>query len=452
MGKKSWNWRERRKRTRIRNDFAASEMEPVSEMFLETGRNSGCGETWGSNSDAENAVAEYSHKNPNINLLAGWVKNTQHKLNSSDPNHFALQCNEACQTWERRNTKNHKFYVLGARTSWIVSPLMGSCGAILGIIEQSTRSQNAAHFNKNCSVWSHFVSHSLVHTILMVEAQGKHLAIWMVLSNEKVQTERKERRGNPKQESQISPPEKNATLAFHLCLLSCSNIKGRYKTWYRPFIFCRIAIVFTFTKKLHDFGNGQLVNLQALGLIFIFPGQIFIIVGCRHENPVIHYGASLSAATSPACSYIPIHIDQFCINIAPSPLSPDHPQTEWTSLQKLEAYGPSRQTNAKRGEMNIWYTCSSGWLQVVLLFGTLPSYGSNKLYIVKAFRTLWRRWWRRHSVLKIIVHTLYCTYIQYTTHCPPLLLHTGHLHYTIMYTINSMDPTIQSRSATRRAA
>ena len=45
-------------------------MEPVSEMFLETGRNSGCGETWGSNSDAENAV-EYSHKNPNIILLAG---------------------------------------------------------------------------------------------------------------------------------------------------------------------------------------------------------------------------------------------------------------------------------------------------------------------------------------------------------------------------------------------
>ena len=122
-----------------------------------------------------------------------------------------------------------------------------------------------------------------------------------------------------------------------------------------------------------------MVNLQALGLIFIFPGQIFIIVGCRHENPVIHYGASLSAATSPACSYIPIHIDQFCINIAPSPLSPDHPQTEWTSLQKLEAYGPSRQTNAKRGEINIWYTCGSGWLQVVLLFGTLPSYGSNKL-------------------------------------------------------------------------
>ena len=63
--------RERGKRTRIRNDFAASEMEPVSEMFLETGRNSGCGETWGSNSDAENAVAEYSHKNPNIILLAG---------------------------------------------------------------------------------------------------------------------------------------------------------------------------------------------------------------------------------------------------------------------------------------------------------------------------------------------------------------------------------------------
>ena len=62
--------RERGKRTRIRNDFAASEMEPVSEMFLETGRNSGCGETWGSNSDAENAV-EYSHKNPNIILLAG---------------------------------------------------------------------------------------------------------------------------------------------------------------------------------------------------------------------------------------------------------------------------------------------------------------------------------------------------------------------------------------------
>ena len=71
-----------------------------------------------------------------------------------------------------------------------------------------------------------------------------------------------------------------------------------------------------------------MVNLQALGLIFIFPGQIFIIVGCRHENPVIHYGASLSAATSPACSYIPIHIDQFCINIALSPLSPDHPQSE----------------------------------------------------------------------------------------------------------------------------
>ena len=62
--------REKGKRTRIRNDFAASEMEPVSEMFLETGRNSGCGETWGSNSDAENAV-EYSHKNPNIILLAG---------------------------------------------------------------------------------------------------------------------------------------------------------------------------------------------------------------------------------------------------------------------------------------------------------------------------------------------------------------------------------------------
>ena len=49
-------------------------------------------------------------------------------------------------------------------------PLMGSCGAILGIIEQSTRSQNAAHFNKNGAVWSHFVSHSLVHTILKVEA------------------------------------------------------------------------------------------------------------------------------------------------------------------------------------------------------------------------------------------------------------------------------------------
>ena len=92
---------------------------------------------------------------------------------------------------------------------------MGSCGAILGIIEQSTRSQNAAHFNKNGEMWSHFVSHSLVHTILMVEAQGKHWAIWMVLSNEKVQTERKERKGNPKQESQISPPEKNATLVFH---------------------------------------------------------------------------------------------------------------------------------------------------------------------------------------------------------------------------------------------
>ena len=47
-------------------------------------------------------------------------------------------------------------------------PLMGSCGAILGIIEQSTRSQNAAHFNKNGAVWSHFVSHSLVHTILFL--------------------------------------------------------------------------------------------------------------------------------------------------------------------------------------------------------------------------------------------------------------------------------------------
>ena len=87
-------------------------------------------------------------------------------------------------------------------------PLMGSCGAILGIIEQSTRSQNAAHFNKNCSVWSHFVSHSLVHTILKVEAS-------MDGSNEKVQTERMKGKGSPKPESQNSPPEKNATLVFH---------------------------------------------------------------------------------------------------------------------------------------------------------------------------------------------------------------------------------------------
>ena len=81
-------------------------------------------------------------------------------------------------------------------------PLMGSCGAILGIIEQSTRSQNAAHFNKNGAVWSHFVSHSLVHTILMVEAS----------MGGSFQTEKFKRKGK---ESQISPPEKNATLAFH---------------------------------------------------------------------------------------------------------------------------------------------------------------------------------------------------------------------------------------------
>ena len=43
-----------------------------------------------------------------------------------------------------------------------------------------------------------------------------------------------------------------------------------------------------------------------------------------------------------------------------------------------------------------------------ILTQPLPSYGSNKLYIVKAFTTLWRRWWRRHSVLlctHCIVHT-----------------------------------------------
>ena len=37
----------REEKEQKRNDFATSEMEPVSEMFLETGRNSGCGETWG---------------------------------------------------------------------------------------------------------------------------------------------------------------------------------------------------------------------------------------------------------------------------------------------------------------------------------------------------------------------------------------------------------------------
>ena len=195
--------------------------------------------------------------------------------------------------------------------------LMRSCGAILGIIEQSTRSQNAAHFNKNGAVWSHFVSHSLVHTILMVEAS----------MDGSLQTENFKRKGKEvqNQSHKIRPLK-------------------RMRHWYSTNVyFCvptlregiRLRTVHSFFAKLRWFSllrrnsmTWVMVNLQALGLIFIFPGQIFIIVGCRHENPVIHYGASLSAATSPACSYIPIHIDQFCINIAPSPLSPDHPQTE----------------------------------------------------------------------------------------------------------------------------
>ena len=140
-------------------------MEPVSEMFLETGRNSGCGETWGSNSDAENAV-EYSHKNPNIIFLAGWLKNTQHKLNS---NHFALH--SSLPGLKRKEHQKSQIRCSGGKEFMDSFPLlMRSCGAILGIIEQSTRSQNAAHFNKNGAVWSHFVSHSFVHTILMVEA------------------------------------------------------------------------------------------------------------------------------------------------------------------------------------------------------------------------------------------------------------------------------------------
>ena len=199
--------------------------------------------------------------------------------------------------------------------------LMRSCGAILGIIEQSTRSQNAAHFNKNGSVWSHFVSHSLVHTILLVETRPTFGNQWMVLYKRKTSNGKEVQN----QSHKIRPLK-------------------RMRHWYSTNVyFCvptlregiRLGTAHSFFAKLRWFlllrRNSMIwvmVNLQALGLIFIFPGQIFIIVGCRHENPVIHYGASLSAATSPACSYIPIHIDQFCINVAPSPLSPDHPQTE----------------------------------------------------------------------------------------------------------------------------
>lgn len=71
-------------------------------------------------------------------------------------------------------------------------PLMGSCGAILGIIEQSTRSQNAAHFNKNGAVWSHFVSHSLVHIILLVETRETN--IWQSMDGS-LQTENFKRKG-----------------------------------------------------------------------------------------------------------------------------------------------------------------------------------------------------------------------------------------------------------------
>ena len=206
-------------------------------------------------------------------------------------------------------------------------PLMRSCGAILGIIEQSTRSQNAAHFNKNGAVWSHFVSHSLVHTILLVETRETN--IWQSMDGS-LQTENFKRKGWKGKEVQ-NQSHKIRPLK-------------RMRHWYSTNVyFCvptlregiRLGTAHSFFAKLRWFlllrRNSMIwvmVNLQALGLIFIFPGQIFIIVGCRHENPVIHYGASLSAATSPACSYIPIHIDQFCINIAPSPLGPDHPQCE----------------------------------------------------------------------------------------------------------------------------
>ena len=76
-------------------------------------------------------------------------------------------------------------------------PLMGSCGAILGIIEQSTRSQNAAHFNKNGAVWSHFVT--CVTFFSSDNPDGRSINGWF-FAKRKVQTERK---GSPK------------TLAFH---------------------------------------------------------------------------------------------------------------------------------------------------------------------------------------------------------------------------------------------
>ena len=159
--------------------------------------------------------------------------------------------------------------------------------------------------------------HTLCHNLEFIQSWwSKHL--WVVLS--------KRKSSNGKERSHKFRPLK------------------RMRHWHSTNVyFCvptlregiRLRTVHSFFAKLRWFSLLQrnsmiwvMVNLQALGLIFIFPGQIFIIVGCRHENPVIHYGASLSAATSPACSYIPIHIDQFCINIAPSPLSPDHPQCE----------------------------------------------------------------------------------------------------------------------------
>ena len=149
------------------------------------------------------------------------------------------------------------------------------------------------------------VSHSLVQTILMVEAS----------MDGSLQKEKFKRKG------------KGVQRHWH-----STNVYFRVPTL-REVV--RLGTAHSFFAKLRWFSllrrNSMIwvmVNLQALGLIFIFPGQIFIIVGCRHENPVIHYGASLSAATSPGCSYIPIHIDQFCINIALSPLSPDHPQSE----------------------------------------------------------------------------------------------------------------------------
>ena len=129
---------------------------------------------------------------------SGPDKNTQHKLNS---NHFALH--SSLPDLRRKEHQKSQIPCTGGKEFMdSFPPLMRSSGAILGIIEQSTRSQNAAHFNKNGTVWSHFVSQSLVHTILMVEAS----------MGGSFQTEKFKRKGK---ESQISPPEKNATLVFH---------------------------------------------------------------------------------------------------------------------------------------------------------------------------------------------------------------------------------------------